>query len=357
MEEKQPLKSKIVPEEQAAPTLKPAAMSTHDKAMALELGKMDPSLLDQGEKIDCAHIYRSKNYPPPQIAAILGVAPRTASRYIAKARKNNAITVSPNFQAEFIGGHLNDSQAQCARIMRLSYSDKLSEAGKIHAICSAHKIEKDTIDTMERLGYLTKQNTEFNIKSELAKSYGTEEEDFWGLDLASLNSEQVSIVAMAKARKDKEMDEFMKQTVAEVLNKKESKPFEFSVEDIDFNLLKTSLRKHRNYDRYILENLGIKEYANDEEKLFSALTPEQLVAAMNGVLHVPSFAKQTSAKSFNSDFSEEAKLVIAKYTDNSSLKKYELMNLNARVLAERYPTEILDVYREKLITWEKQFSK
>ena len=357
MAKKQPLKSEIVPKEQASPALKSAAMSVYDTAMALELGELDPSSLqDPAVVVECALIYRSKRYPLSQIAAILKVTSRTVSRYVAQARKDNAIKPDPHFQAEFVGDSLNNLWAQYSRLIRWSYSDELSETNKIRSALSAFQVHKYIIEFIERLGYLNQNNTEFSIKSELARKYGEEAEGFWGLDVDSLNSDQLKLVMDAKLQKDEEVDKSMKQFVAKLTNKDESNPFEFSVEDINFDSFRNSLHFKRSYDRCILEMLGIKYHKNPEQCMVD-LTPELLVAAMNDLLHVPSFSMQAGIGIVNSDSSIGPNTIAAQDAVLSSLKKHKLMNLNATILAGVYPDEILDVYRDRLPLWEKQLDE
>ena len=351
MAKENPIKNEIIIKDKVA-SANPAAMSTYDIAMALERGEIDISLLPQEVVDECALIYRSRRYPISQIAAILKVTARTVSRHVSRARKKNAIKASPGFQAEFVGDSLNNLWAQYARLIRWSYSDELSEADKIRATLSACQIQKYAIELMERLGYLNQKNTELNMKSELTKKYGYESREKWVLDLDFLSGDQLYLAASAQLQKEQEMNKFMEKLVNSLVKESKLKPFEFLPEDIEVYSLQKILssRLSTNCDCIVLRNLGIEE--SEKKSELSAIAAEQFAAAFNAIVQMPGLARETNAKFLLKGFSSESRLVISRLIDSSSKKKYDVKNLNARLLAEFYGEGIQDSYKKKLAAWE-----
>jgi len=355
MQTNQPPETEVVPKVNPAP-VDPSAMSVYDIAMAFEQGKMDPVKVEKDVLIECALVYRSKRYPISQIAAILKVDSRTVSRYVAEARKNNAIKANPFFQAEFVGDSLNNLWAQYARLIRWSYSDELSESDKIRAALSACQIQKYAIELMERLGYLSKANTEAATKINIASMAGRYEvEELANVDL--LNEEQLQRLNSVMIYEQFRMASIVDKTVAEMLDKKSPAPFEFTPKDINIELLKNNLSKRSstNYDRIVLKRVGILDL-KDKVQL-DDISGEQLMSAFNGVLQMPGFAKDTGASFSVKDFSPETRLLVSQFAGNSKIKKHELMNLNARLLTEYYNKEINDCYFNKLVLWEKKYTE
>ena len=141
--------------------------SIFELAKQLENRSVVPSSLRKGDKKKCADLFKSRGYSNADIAEILDVDEKTVQRYIKDQREENALAISSNFQKQIVGEIVRDWNMQYFRLLRLSYSEGMTSNEVMKAIYLAHQVEKDGIELLERLGYLTKARAIDDIKEAL----------------------------------------------------------------------------------------------------------------------------------------------------------------------------------------------
>jgi transposase len=142
--------------------------SISELAKQLENKTINPAGQRKGDLKKCADLFKSRGYSNTDIAEILDVDEKTVQRYIKDQREENALAISSNFQKQIIGEVVRDWHKQYYRLLRLSYSEGITANEVMKAIYLAHQVEKDGVELLERLGYLSKSVGIDDIKAELA---------------------------------------------------------------------------------------------------------------------------------------------------------------------------------------------
>ena len=131
-----------------------------DKVKALEEGAISPKELSKGDLKECIRVMKNREYSNSEMGQLLGMTSRNVLRYTKELKKENALVMSADSQREFVGEVINNFRAQYSRLIRISYSDGMSDYERTRAIFAACQIKKDAIEIMERLGYLNKKKLE-----------------------------------------------------------------------------------------------------------------------------------------------------------------------------------------------------
>jgi len=141
----------------------------------LEHRLISPASLRKEDKKKCADLFKSRGYSNTEIAEILEVDEKTVQRYIKDQREENALAITSNFQKQQIEEVIRHWHAQYYRLLKLSYSEGMTTNEVMKAIYLAHQVEKDGVELLERLGYLTKETAEKDIKTALEREWEEEE--------------------------------------------------------------------------------------------------------------------------------------------------------------------------------------
>ncbi len=164
-------------------------------AKQLENKTINPTGQRKGDLKKCADLFKSRGYSNTDIAEILDVDEKTVQRYIKDQREENALAISSNFQKQIVGEIVRDWHKQYYRLLRLSYSEGMTANEVMKAIYLAHQVEKDGIELLERLGYLSKSVGMDDIKGALARE---EKEEQVRKELEPLNQALEKITYMQR---------------------------------------------------------------------------------------------------------------------------------------------------------------
>jgi len=169
--------------------------SIFELAKQLENKSINPSDARKGDLKKCADLFKSRGYSNADIAEILDVDEKTVQRYIKDQREENALAISSDFQKQMVGEVVRDWHKQYYRLLRLSYSEGMTANEVMKAIYLAHQVEKDGIELLERLGYLSKSVGADDIKGALARE---EKEEKVRKELEPLNQALDKIAYMQR---------------------------------------------------------------------------------------------------------------------------------------------------------------
>ena len=183
----------------------------------LEHRLINPASLRKEDKKKCADLFKSRGYSNIDIAEILEVDEKTVQRYIKDQREENALAITSNFQKQQIEEVIRHWHAQYYRLLKLSYSEGMTTNEVMKAIYLAHQVEKDGVELLERLGYLTKETAEKDIKIALEREKKEEEENE-KIRKKSVPEEILDQLDIAQTKKIKEVldrraDESYKETM------------------------------------------------------------------------------------------------------------------------------------------------
>jgi len=132
-------------------------LSIPELAHQIENHKIDPKIFDKVVLRKCAIFFKRRRYLNEDIAEILGVCGRTVDRYLQKIKAENSLNLGINFQQELLGETLNNLKLRYQRLLRLSYSDNLSDYEKARTILLCHQVEMNGIAFLIQLGYLSRE--------------------------------------------------------------------------------------------------------------------------------------------------------------------------------------------------------
>lgn len=125
----------------------------------LEDKTLNPKEFNKDVLREWAHAMKMRGYDNFEIGQLLQVTPRTVQRFISKARENHSLIASDDYQKHFMNQTVGNFMAQYDRLIRLSYSDKISDSERIRAIFAACQVQRDMVVILERLGYLNERHT------------------------------------------------------------------------------------------------------------------------------------------------------------------------------------------------------
>ncbi|MFA5156995.1 MAG: helix-turn-helix domain-containing protein [Candidatus Omnitrophota bacterium] len=130
-------------------------VSISELAKQVENREVDPKSLGKKELRYLVLYFKTRGYPSDEIAEILRCNIRTVQRYIQNAREENLLNINTDFQTNVAEGFYSNFKSQSQRLLRLSYSEKLSDAERAKIICVLHQMWISAITTLRQLGYLS----------------------------------------------------------------------------------------------------------------------------------------------------------------------------------------------------------
>ena len=134
-------------------------MNLLDVSDLLGRGQLAPERLRKETLEGCVAIFKIKGYSNLEIEKIINKDKRTVCRYIAEIRKQNSIVSDPDFQSEYIGEMTQFIDAQCQRLIKLSYSAEIGPQEQTRTIVAACQLKKYQADLLMDLGYLNRDLT------------------------------------------------------------------------------------------------------------------------------------------------------------------------------------------------------
>jgi len=124
----------------------------------LEEKSISSGALDRRTKKEClVHCVVIRGYKSRDIKEVFGVEIRDAQRYIRAIRHENSLRVDKYFQKKVVDDYYHNWQSRYQRLLRLSYSDKLSDAEMVKTIFRLEQLEINKIAVLERLGYVSRE--------------------------------------------------------------------------------------------------------------------------------------------------------------------------------------------------------
>lgn len=137
----------------------PEELSTLDIIQQLKNGQVNPKALDIKTRIDCAELLLYEGYTRAQIAQILKTSDRTVTRYYKAIRKRNALKVTPDFPAEYMGQLIARTQHGIDYMIRLSGAKDAKTMEKVQARKEALQACFELTRLLQAGGYLPSPST------------------------------------------------------------------------------------------------------------------------------------------------------------------------------------------------------
>jgi len=117
-------------------------------------GLIEPKNLDRGSRQSCLRVLRFEGYSASQAAAVLKVSEKTILRDLKIMKKANAISPNVQFAKEYAGEFLQRALVHHDYLTRLARTSNGSLSEKTQCEYAAWKILKETVETLQTLGYL-----------------------------------------------------------------------------------------------------------------------------------------------------------------------------------------------------------
>lgn len=117
-------------------------------------GSLSASALAPEERRACVEHLVIEGYSTAEVAEALGVSDRTITRDRVAIRENNSVKADPKLVEATVGHLLGQREASVVRLRRISRDGACPHAEQIAAECAAWRVEKETIELLQRLGYL-----------------------------------------------------------------------------------------------------------------------------------------------------------------------------------------------------------
>jgi DNA-binding CsgD family transcriptional regulator len=149
-------------------------MTITERAKKVEDRVIDPKTLNKKECRQLAMYYKSRGYSADEISECLKVSPRTVLRYIETVRAENSVNIGRDCQKVILGEFISGLKSRCQRLLKTSYFNDLPPFEMVKVLCMLHQMEKDGIEILEKLGYLSKSNTFTAMKTEEEIDYRKE---------------------------------------------------------------------------------------------------------------------------------------------------------------------------------------
>ena len=140
-------------------------MSVQDVVKALEDKSISLAEVDKNILKECVVVMKSWGYRNAEISSLLKISDRSVQRYISDIRESNSLTASSDFQAQFMAEAISNLRAQYYRLIRLSHLEDATTLEKTKTIFAACQVLRDQIVILERLGYVSIENT-LKVKAE-----------------------------------------------------------------------------------------------------------------------------------------------------------------------------------------------
>jgi hypothetical protein len=134
-------------------------MSVQDIVKALEDKSISPEKVDKNILKQCVVVMKNWGYRNSEIGSILNVSERSIQRYVNDVRVSNSLATTIDFQKHFMAEAINNFRTQYYRLIRISHTEDITTFEKTKAIFAACQVLKDVIVILERLGYVSIENT------------------------------------------------------------------------------------------------------------------------------------------------------------------------------------------------------
>lgn len=117
-------------------------------------GVLDVKTLDKLSRQRCVELLIAEGYTYPQIGQVLKTSEKTIGRDVKEIRTRNELTPNVEFAKQFIGEVFQKAMNSHSFLVRLARATNTSSAEKIQAEYAAWKILKETVESLQTLGYL-----------------------------------------------------------------------------------------------------------------------------------------------------------------------------------------------------------
>lgn len=121
---------------------------------AIKAGEISGSGLRIEDRQRCVEYLSVEGFSAAEIAEILGIADRTVSRDRVAIRERLALDPDPALARQIVGQFVLRAEESAGRLRRLSRDRETPAAVKVDAERSAWGVVRDSVQVMQRLGYL-----------------------------------------------------------------------------------------------------------------------------------------------------------------------------------------------------------
>ena len=132
----------------------PEEKSARRVLRAIHEGKLGPETLAPEDRQACVEQLSIEGYSTSEIAEILKVGDRTIRRDFEAIRERHAIERDPNMVKIVVGQLSQQAQSSIERIHRTLRVQRSTTADCIFGEHTCWKIQKEYVETLQRLGYL-----------------------------------------------------------------------------------------------------------------------------------------------------------------------------------------------------------
>jgi len=136
----------------------------------LREGNINPKALDMATKEEYVRVLSDNEYDNIEIAKLFKVTIRSIQRYIKRIKKDNALKVGLNFQKETLGEVVGLEKKLFKKLSKLLESESLSIQEKLRISSQLHKINMDKIMILEKVGYLSISQGEYDLRHQPTSS-------------------------------------------------------------------------------------------------------------------------------------------------------------------------------------------
>lgn len=137
--------------------VEPLNMSVPELARQLEKRTIMPEGIRKAIRLECAWYLKSWGRSNAELGRLLALNVKMIQRYIAKKKKGISLKDDPGFQRELMSDIVYGWRARRQRLLRLSYADDISLAEELKILYLQHQIDKDMVEMLERVGYLSRE--------------------------------------------------------------------------------------------------------------------------------------------------------------------------------------------------------
>ncbi len=123
-------------------------------------GKIFAADLTKESRIACVEYLNGEGLKKCEIAELLKISTRTIYRDLAQIRKENAISLDPEFVAQHVGELKKRCSSAISNLLRIQNEKKCSYKVKVDAIYKTWLIYKKYTQTLQSLYYLPNSATE-----------------------------------------------------------------------------------------------------------------------------------------------------------------------------------------------------
>jgi transposase len=129
-------------------------------------GMTDPKSLDKQARQSCLETLRLEGYTASQAASVLRVSEKTILRDLKQIRERNSLTPNIEFAKELTGQFFQWALSHHDYLTRLARSKDGHLSEKAQCEYAAWKVLRETIETLQMLGYLPTMPSQFELMVE-----------------------------------------------------------------------------------------------------------------------------------------------------------------------------------------------